>query len=105
MRPSQILKYCLNTKIIIGVIALIVLTYVFVPQFVQYWWVLLVLICPLSMIFMMAAMKNGHKGQNKVFVCPECGFKYKEREWAEKCQTWCKENKTCNVEIIKHAVQ
>jgi len=38
------------------------------------------------------------------YQCSECGFKYKEKEWAKKCETWCKEHKSCNLEIIKHAV-
>ncbi len=39
-----------------------------------------------------------------MFVCPECGLGYKEAEWAKKCATWCKENKSCNLKITKHAV-
>lgn len=104
MKPSQILKSCLNPKVIIGIATLVVFAYIFVPQLAQYSWVLLVLICPLSMIFMMAVMNNGPRNQNKVFVCPECGLKYKEREWAKKCQAWCGEHKSCNVEIIKQAI-
>jgi len=40
----------------------------------------------------------------KLYKCPECGFWYKEKKWAEKCQAWCKEHKSCNLEIIKHAI-
>lgn len=36
--------------------------------------------------------------------CQECGLEYKEKEFAEKCEKWCKENKSCNLEITKHAV-
>jgi hypothetical protein len=64
------------------------------------------------MIFMMKAMNHGMGGMNntshnpeKLFVCPECNFSYKEAEWAKKCAAWCKEHHTCNVEIIKHAVK
>ncbi len=39
------------------------------------------------------------------YSCPICHFKYKDSQWAEKCEAWCKEHHTCNVEIIKHAVQ
>lgn len=43
--------------------------------------------------------------QNKeVYQCEECGFQYAEKEWAEKCETWCKEHHSCNLEIISHAV-
>ncbi len=39
------------------------------------------------------------------YQCQECGFMYKEKEWAEKCETWCKEHKSCNLEITKYAVK
>ncbi len=35
--------------------------------------------------------------------CKECGFHYKDKEMAEKCEAWCKEHKTCNVQITKQA--
>jgi len=38
------------------------------------------------------------------FACEECGFKYEEGEWAEKCQAWCSEYQSCNMEITQHAV-
>lgn len=42
---------------------------------------------------------------NKYFQCEECGFKYLEKEWAEKCEAWCKEHNSCNLEIIRNSVQ
>ena len=38
----------------------------------------------------------------KVYVCPECGYEYEDKQWAIKCQKWCEENKSCNLDIIKH---
>jgi len=38
----------------------------------------------------------------KIYICSECGYEYKEKEWAIKCQKWCAEHKSCNLEIIKH---
>lgn len=35
--------------------------------------------------------------------CDECGFLYEDKEWANKCESWCKENKSCNLDIIAHA--
>ena len=35
--------------------------------------------------------------------CDICGFRYKEKEWAEKCEAWCKEHHSCNLEITEHA--
>lgn len=39
----------------------------------------------------------------ELFRCPECGLAYREKAWAQKCQAWCREHKSCNLEIIKHA--
>lgn len=38
------------------------------------------------------------------YVCKECGYTYKSEEWAKKCEDWCKKHKSCNLEIIKHAI-
>lgn len=38
----------------------------------------------------------------ELYQCAECGFKYTEKEWAEKCKAWCKEHHSCNIEIISH---
>ena len=42
--------------------------------------------------------------QNKkeFYECEACGYRYDKKEWAEKCELWCTEHKTCNVEIISH---
>ena len=40
----------------------------------------------------------------KYSQCEECKFYYKDKKWAEKCQAWCKEKHSCNVEITKNAV-
>lgn len=39
-----------------------------------------------------------------LYKCEECGFRYRKEDLAEKCQAWCKENNSCNLEIIKFAV-
>ena len=38
------------------------------------------------------------------YQCPVCKLWYKDKKWAEKCKTWCKKHKSCNLEIIKHAI-
>jgi len=46
------------------------------------------------------------KKENKTFyVCEECEFAYLDKELAEKCEVWCKERHSCNMEITKHAVK
>jgi len=39
-----------------------------------------------------------------LFVCGLCGMKYREREWAEKCEEWCRRYHSCNPEYARHAV-
>jgi hypothetical protein len=44
--------------------------------------------------------------QNKVlYQCEECSHFYETEELAKKCEEWCKEHKSCNLEIIKYAVR
>jgi len=38
-----------------------------------------------------------------LYQCEECGFHYEDREWAEKCEAWCREHKSCHIEITAHA--
>lgn len=75
----------------------------------NYWSWLIILLCPLMHILMM----GGHVGHNScehekndpLYQCPECGFEYREKIWAEKCEAWCKEYKSCNLEVTKRAVK
>ena len=45
------------------------------------------------------------KDNKELYQCEECGFRYEERGWAEKCEAWCREHHTCNIEITAHAIQ
>lgn len=46
------------------------------------------------------------KREEQVFyVCEECGFTYKDQEWAEKCEDFCAKHRMCSLEITSHAVQ
>lgn len=44
-----------------------------------------------------------NKNNQNLYKCEECGFDYKDKEWAEKCEDWCREHHTCNIEIIKQS--
>ena len=50
-----------------------------------------------------AEMVLKHQSQSPLYECPECHLKYKEKEWAEKCEAWCREHQSCNLEITAHA--
>ncbi len=41
--------------------------------------------------------------EENLYQCKECGLHYKDKELAERCEVWCAEHKTCNVEITKQA--
>lgn len=43
-----------------------------------------------------------NENNKTLYQCEECGFRYEEREWAEKCEAWCREHHSCNLEIIAH---
>ena len=45
------------------------------------------------------------KEKDNFYVCEECGFAYEDRDWAEKCEAWCREKHSCNIEITKHSVK
>ncbi len=47
-------------------------------------------------------VKEVRKDNKTLCICEECGFGYEQKEWAEKCQQWCKEHQSCNLEITKH---
>jgi len=46
-------------------------------------------------------MKRSEKG---FYVCEACGMAYKQEVYAHTCETWCKKNHSCNIEIIAHAI-
>lgn len=41
----------------------------------------------------------------ELYQCEECGFHYEDQKLAEKCEAWCKEHKSCNIEITTSAVE
>jgi predicted ATP-dependent serine protease len=50
-------------------------------------------------------VKRIAKDKQKLYQCGECGLKYKDKKWADKCEGWCKEHNSCNLEIISHSVK
>jgi len=46
------------------------------------------------------------KTENKTtYQCEICGFHYREKEIAEKCEAWCSTTNSCNLDIIKFAIE
>jgi len=58
MKLSHALKMCLNWKVLTVIIAVIVVLFVIAPKWAIFAPYLLILVCPLSMILMMAGMKH-----------------------------------------------
>lgn len=48
-------------------------------------------------------MKILEKDNEKLYQCEKCGLKYKDVEWVKKCEDWCTEHNSCNLDIITHA--
>jgi hypothetical protein len=42
---------------------------------------------------------------NGLYECEECHLLFEDEEWAKKCEEWCIEHKTCNIEITQHATK
>lgn len=66
MKLLQILKSCLNYKVIVGVGIIIAVLYLIAPDLAKYSWVLLVLVCPLSIIAMMTTMNKQDKTDSSI---------------------------------------
>lgn len=49
-------------------------------------------------------VKITYDNNRQLYECSKCGFKYADKEWAEKCEQWCREHRSCNMEITKYAV-
>ena len=50
-------------------------------------------------------VKKIKEQKQKHYYCKKCKLEYKEKKWAEKCESWCKEHKSCNIEITNHAIK
>ncbi|MBI3305276.1 hypothetical protein HYZ80_03075 [Candidatus Parcubacteria bacterium] len=43
--------------------------------------------------------------QNRtLFACEACGFRYPTEDLAQRCEAWCREHRSCNLEIIKYGL-
>ena len=44
------------------------------------------------------------KGDKNHFRCEICDFYYLKESLAKKCEEFCKENNSCNLDIVQYAV-
>lgn len=42
--------------------------------------------------------------KNNCFYCEECEMAYNDKNKAYECESWCKKNKSCNLEITKYSL-
>lgn len=55
---------------------------------------------------MVGDMVRKKEHQSKIlYQCEVCGLWYRNREKAAACEAWCRKHKSCNIEIIAHAVE
>jgi hypothetical protein len=40
-----------------------------------------------------------------IYQCEKCKFIYKTEKIAKKCEAWCKKYNSCNLNIIRHAIE
>lgn len=40
-----------------------------------------------------------------IYQCSECGLHYTDESTAQKCAVWCKDHKSCNLEITESAIE
>ena len=50
-------------------------------------------------------VKHTNKNNKDVWVCRICGFAYKEKGLAQKCEDFCNRHHQCSLEITKHSVK
>lgn len=51
----------------------------------------------------MVKIVQQNNNDKELYQCEECKLHYVEKKWAEKCEAWCREHKSCNLEIIAYA--
>jgi len=49
-------------------------------------------------------VREVEKNGKTYFMCEACDMYYGTRELAQKCEDFCNEYKSCNTELMKHAV-
>lgn len=71
---------------------------IFTPKFI-------IAVGLMIIIIAVPAIYSAFRKQRGYYQCKECGFIYKQRKWASKCEEWCARYNSCNLEITRHAVK
>lgn len=90
--------------LIAGGILLYVGRYVFASTWGAWWiWIPGALLIIGAVVYNKRLFRKTAPTSKNMYTCPECGFRYKEKQWADRCESWCKERHSCNLDIIKFA--
>ncbi|MEW6008146.1 MAG: TVP38/TMEM64 family protein [Candidatus Omnitrophota bacterium] len=66
---------------------------------------LMAIIILIPVIYQIARKHFSKTNETNYFKCKICGLLYKDKNWALKCEEWCAQHRSCNLEITKHAVK
>ena len=50
-------------------------------------------------------VKKEEYNGSEAFLCEACGFHYREKKQAEKCENFCEEENICNSEITSNSLE
>ena len=50
-------------------------------------------------------MSHNNEPEKKIYQCSECGLHYEDETRAKECEMWCREHRSCNLEITSYAVE
>ena len=50
-------------------------------------------------------VKEIKKSGKIYYQCEECGFYYKDKKYAKRCEEFCDKYKSCSIEITKHSIK
>ena len=45
------------------------------------------------------------ENEKKLHQCPVCKLNYPTEELSNKCEAWCTEHHSCNLDIIQYAIK
>ncbi len=49
-------------------------------------------------------VRETYRNGEKLYTCGVCGFAYKEKVWAKKCEDFCTKHNACSLVITSHSV-